>query len=50
MIGRAWEHRDIQALTSRKRLFCHPDVGDLHMEQQQPDTNGTASFGRKRGL
>jgi transcriptional regulator with XRE-family HTH domain len=29
----AWEHRDIQALTSRKRLFCHPEVGDLHMEQ-----------------
>ena len=29
----AWENHDIQALTSRERLFCHPDVGDLHMEQ-----------------
>jgi hypothetical protein len=29
----AWESRDIQALTSRQRLFCHPVVGDLHMEQ-----------------
>jgi transcriptional regulator with XRE-family HTH domain len=29
----AWENHDIQALTSRERLFCHPGVGDLHMEQ-----------------
>jgi transcriptional regulator with XRE-family HTH domain len=29
----AWENHDIQALTSRKRLFCHPEVGDLRMEQ-----------------
>ena len=29
----AWETHDIEALTSRERLFCHPDVGDLHMEQ-----------------
>jgi len=29
----AWENRDIQALTSRERVFCHPDVGDLRMEQ-----------------
>jgi transcriptional regulator with XRE-family HTH domain len=29
----AWENHDIQALTSRERLFRHPDIGDLHMEQ-----------------
>jgi transcriptional regulator with XRE-family HTH domain len=29
----AWESHDIETLTSRERLFCHPVVGDLHMEQ-----------------
>ena len=29
----AWESYDIEALPSRERLFRHPDVGDLHMEQ-----------------
>jgi len=29
----AWENHDINALTSRERLFRHPDVGELHMEQ-----------------
>jgi hypothetical protein len=29
----AWQNHDIQALTSRERLFFHPDVGDLQMEQ-----------------
>jgi transcriptional regulator with XRE-family HTH domain len=29
----AWENHDIQALTSRERLFRHPVVGELHMEQ-----------------
>jgi len=29
----AWENYDIEALPSRERLFRHPDVGDLHMEQ-----------------
>ena len=29
----AWERYDIEALPSRERLFRHPDVGDLHMEQ-----------------
>lgn len=29
----AWESHDIEALTSRERLFRHPVVGDLHMEQ-----------------
>jgi transcriptional regulator with XRE-family HTH domain len=29
----AWENHDVEALTSRRRLFRHPHVGDLHMEQ-----------------
>jgi transcriptional regulator with XRE-family HTH domain len=29
----AWENHHIQALTSRKRLFRHPVVGELQMEQ-----------------
>jgi transcriptional regulator with XRE-family HTH domain len=29
----AWESHDIKALTSRDRLFRHPDVGELQMEQ-----------------
>jgi transcriptional regulator with XRE-family HTH domain len=29
----AWESHDIETLTSRERLFCHPVVGDLHVEQ-----------------
>jgi hypothetical protein len=29
----AWESYDIETLPSRERLFRHPDVGDLHMEQ-----------------
>jgi transcriptional regulator with XRE-family HTH domain len=29
----AWETYDIEALPQRERLFRHPDVGDLRMEQ-----------------
>jgi len=29
----AWESYDIETLPSRERLFRHPEVGDLHMEQ-----------------
>ena len=29
----AWESYDIDTLPSRERLFRHPEVGDLHMEQ-----------------
>jgi transcriptional regulator with XRE-family HTH domain len=29
----AWENHDIKTLSSRERLFRHPDVGELHMEQ-----------------
>ena len=29
----AWETYDIDTLTSRERLFRHPEVGDLHLEQ-----------------
>jgi transcriptional regulator with XRE-family HTH domain len=29
----AWENYGIEALPSRERLFRHPEVGDLHMEQ-----------------
>jgi transcriptional regulator with XRE-family HTH domain len=29
----AWERYDIETLPSRERLFRHPEVGDLHMEQ-----------------
>ena len=29
----AWESHGIEALTSRERLFRHPVVGDLHLEQ-----------------
>ena len=29
----AWENHDIKTLTSRERLFRHPVVGELHMEQ-----------------
>ena len=28
-----WESHDIESLTSRERLFRHPVVGDLHLEQ-----------------
>jgi transcriptional regulator with XRE-family HTH domain len=28
-----WETHDIESLPSRERLFRHPEVGDLHMEQ-----------------
>jgi transcriptional regulator with XRE-family HTH domain len=29
----AWESYDVEPLQSRERLFRHPEVGDLHMEQ-----------------
>jgi transcriptional regulator with XRE-family HTH domain len=29
----AWEGNDLETLTNRQRLFRHPVVGDLHMEQ-----------------
>jgi transcriptional regulator with XRE-family HTH domain len=29
----AWESYDIDRLSSRERLFRHPEVGDLHLEQ-----------------
>jgi hypothetical protein len=29
----AWESYDIEPLISRERLFRHPEVGDLHLEQ-----------------
>jgi transcriptional regulator with XRE-family HTH domain len=29
----AWERYDIETLPSRERLFRHPEVGDLHLEQ-----------------
>ncbi len=29
----AWERYDIETLTSRERLFRHPEVGDLHLDQ-----------------
>jgi transcriptional regulator with XRE-family HTH domain len=29
----AWERHDIETLPSRERLFRHPEVGDLHLEQ-----------------
>ena len=29
----AWESHGIEALPSRERLFRHPKVGDLHVEQ-----------------
>jgi transcriptional regulator with XRE-family HTH domain len=29
----AWESYDIKTLPSRERLFRHPEVGDLHLEQ-----------------
>jgi transcriptional regulator with XRE-family HTH domain len=29
----AWERHDIETLPSRQRIFRHPEVGDLHMEQ-----------------
>jgi transcriptional regulator with XRE-family HTH domain len=29
----AWESYDIETLPSRERLFRHPEVGDLHLEQ-----------------
>jgi hypothetical protein len=29
----AWETYDIDTLPSRERLFRHPEVGDLHLEQ-----------------
>lgn len=28
-----WESHDVETLTSRERLFRHPEVGDLHVEQ-----------------
>src|ERR1700730_9789435 len=39
----AWENHDIKTLTSRERLFRHPVVGELHMEQHSltsPDPPG----------
>jgi transcriptional regulator with XRE-family HTH domain len=36
----AWETYDIEKLPSRERLFRHPDVGDLHVEQHSLAPSG----------
>jgi hypothetical protein len=36
----AWETYDIEKLPSRERLFRHPEVGDLHVEQHNLAPSG----------
>jgi transcriptional regulator with XRE-family HTH domain len=36
-----WESHSIDALSSRRRLFCHPVAGDLHLEQHSLKYLGT---------
>jgi len=36
----AWETYDIERLPSRERLFRHPEVGDLHVEQHNLAPSG----------
>jgi transcriptional regulator with XRE-family HTH domain len=36
----AWESHDIETLPSRERLFRHPEVGDLHLEQHSLAPSG----------